>query len=1839
MSDGFAIVGMACRYPDADSPGALWENVLARRRAFRRMPDVRMSLDAYWDGNRSTPDRTYSSRVAVLRDWRFDRERFRIGAAAYAAADTVHWLALEIADAALSDAGLSDVADAQRDRIAVVVGNTLTGDRSRAGVTRLRWPFVARIVDATLRDEGIAYDARRAMLARIESEYKAPFPAVDENSLAGALSNAIAGRICNTFGFGAGGYAVDAACASSLLAVANACSLLEAHRADVVVAGGVDLSLDPFELVGFAKSAALATDEMFVYDRRANGFLPGEGCGLVVLMRDADARASGRRVYATIRGWGISSDGRGGLTRPEVRGQASAIRSAYASAGVSIDSVTSFEGHGTGTPVGDAVEVNALVAELRSHGAAAGGSFLGSVKANIGHTKAAAGVAGLIKATMAVSEGIVPPVTGCDEPLPALSARSPLTVAREPMPWPDLRPRRAGVSAFGFGGINVHVVLDGDAGPRRSVTARESMLSASPQDAELFVLAAADPAALAGRLDAIAALAPQLADCELADVAAALARDAGNEPFRAAIVASTPNELAASARHLLDRIPTAAFVFAERMAYARANREPRVGLLFPGHAAPVVRGAGAWQRRFPSLRFDELWNDRRFDKAASKGGTALAQPAIVAASLCALRFLVRLGVRPSALAGHSLGELTAVCAAGAVSERSAIDLAFARGAAMQPLPPGRMAALACDAATARDWVADAGGSIAAMNAPDQCVVSGTPGQVDEIVAHARRAGVVATLLPVSIAFHSPAMADAAKPLRDAFHDVDRHPFTLDVISTVTGERLPPDADLAELAVTQLTAPVLFRDAVRRLAARSDLLIEAGPGGVLAGITSSFISVPIVAMHACGDSVAGLLSAAGAAFVIGAEIDRDLLFGGRFVRPFDLDRELSFLESPCERGYVGPPECSKIEAPDDAADPETMLREMIAARFELPLDIITPESRLLRDLHLNSITVAGLVGEAATRLGLPPPTAPTQFSDATIAEAARALRELQKSGVAAAQPDPLPIGVADWVRTFTFDRVASSGGHVSRLSEGACPPHIVVSLIGMDAESAFARLLATAREIRDGETFVVVQERAGGSGFARTLHLERPQVNVCVVNVDADDPSIAQHIAAEASQVNGFAEAFYVNGERFVAGLKPALHSPSHPGSLGVKDVLLVTGGGNGIAAESALHLARRTGVAVGIIGRSAVAESEERFRRAGVRVHYERADVTDRAAVADAVARIHDALGAVTAVLHGAGTNVPAPIEQLDERAFRDVFAPKVDGLHNVLAACDGDALRLVLAFGSVIARTGMRGEAHYAFANEWLAAATEEFGVAHPGCRTLTVEWSVWSGVGMGERLGRVEALRREGITPIGVDDAVEILASLVMSAANGSVVVAGRLGAASTLFAAAGELPALRFLEQPRVAVGGVEIVADAFLNDRSDPYLRDHVFRGDRIVPAVIGLEAMAQAASALRDVSLPCTFDRVDLRWPIVVPEHGATLRVAALARDDATEIVLRSSSTRFTVDHVRACLRPHAPDGAAMLAVPESPLALDVDRDVYDALLFHQGRFRRIRSYRVLTATRCIAEIEVRRDPWFDDAPERMILGDPGVRDAAIHALQACHPHASFLPAGVESIDLLLPLPAHGSLFVHANERGRAGDQFVFDVALTDDRGVVFERWRGLRLRVVRAVAAEVPALAPLLWGPYLERRLAELSGVPMQVNVGSASSARNIAHRPDGKPEADDGSFISVAHADGLTLTVSSTRAVACDLAEVVERSDSAWSALLGAAVPCARTIAAQCGEAFAIAATRVWTAHECTAKRRGIAAASLRLADADGRGAVTLSSGSDDIHTFVIADVTGRRLICGCIT
>ncbi|HEY3190208.1 MAG TPA: acyltransferase domain-containing protein, partial [Solirubrobacteraceae bacterium] len=593
------------------------------------------------------------------------------------------------------------------------------------------------------------------------------------------------------------------------------------------------------------------------------------------------------------------------------------------------------------------------------------------------------------------------------------------------------------------------------------------------------------------------------------------------------------------------------------------DRVPRLGFLFPGQGSPANLTGGAWRRRFAEAR--DVYAAASWPPDGDERATEVAQPAIVGASLAGLAVLARLGVEADVAIGHSLGELTALCWAGVLSTDAALRIASARGQAMASLPPpcGAMASLDAPVPDVERLIAGDGVVIAALNAPRRTVVSGDAAAVARVIDRARASGVGAAPLPVSHAFHSPLVAPAATALGEWLAREHLAPLRRMVISTVAGRPLTSDDDVRALVVRQVTAPVRWTEAVAA-AGEVDLFLEVGPGHALTSLVGESSGTGAIALDAGGRSLSGLLCGIGAAFVLGAGVKGMELFADRFTRPFDLDWRPRFLANPCELA----PASDIAPAPSASSrDPEAgppaavtttleLIRGLVAARAELPAATVQPDDRLLGDLHLNSITVSQVVVEACRALRLPAPIAATQYADATVADVARSLDDLARTGGAGAEasPEREAAGIAAWTRTFVvaFEerpllpppeareatgrlRVVAPLEHplreeLERVSGEWRGDDLVVVCLPPDAtEESIPLLLDSARDVvasRVPARWVLAQHGRGATAFAKTLHLEAPWVTVAVVDVPLDHPDAARWVLAEARAARGFVEARY-----------------------------------------------------------------------------------------------------------------------------------------------------------------------------------------------------------------------------------------------------------------------------------------------------------------------------------------------------------------------------------------------------------------------------------------------------------------------------------------------------------------------------------------------------------------------------------------------------------------------------------------------------------------------------------------------------------------------------------------
>ena len=685
-----AIVGIGCHYPGAHSGKELFENIMSGRRYFRQVPPERWNKEDYYHPDKKNPDTTYCKKAAVIDGFDFDPNTFKIPRSTYLATDQAHWLALKVAQDALIDANLKDL---PVERTAAIIGNTLTGEVSRASLVRYRWPYAKKVFSEVFDNFNIASKLKKELLKKIETRYKAPFPAINEDNLAGGLSNTIAGRIANYFDLKGGAFTTDGACSSSLLAINQSCVSLERGDIDVAITGGVDISLDPFEIVGFAKVGALSNNDIQVYDQNSSGFLPGEGCGIVILKRYDDAVDGGDKIYAVINGVGISSDGKGGITAPSIGGQSLAVDRAYAATEYSFADVELIEGHGTGTIVGDNVELNTFRKLKLKHGANGNHQCgVGSIKSNIGHTKAAAGVAGFLKATLSVYYGFLPPTKGINTPNSIFKETDNLYPLITPKFWSFDKTRRAAVSSAGFGGINTHLTLSSDKKsdrPEKSQSEEFGNLMYSYQNSEVFFIGAEDVNELNNIISLLLTAASKIAHAQLIDLAQYCVSNFSAKNLRLAIVSSTPEQLETQLNLIQNYLGSIIgisqidYINAKEGIFIRTTgQRPRITFLFPGQGSQFLNMGKLLKSR--DITVEEFWTytnntlESNFEHSLSDyvfsetdlvniktkniieqnlNDTSIAQPAITACSMAMSKYLKKIGITPDFSIGHSLGRI------------------------------------------------------------------------------------------------------------------------------------------------------------------------------------------------------------------------------------------------------------------------------------------------------------------------------------------------------------------------------------------------------------------------------------------------------------------------------------------------------------------------------------------------------------------------------------------------------------------------------------------------------------------------------------------------------------------------------------------------------------------------------------------------------------------------------------------------------------------------------------------------------------------------------------------------------------------------------------------------------------------------------------------------------------------------------------------------------------------------------------------------------------------------------------------------------------------------------
>ena len=918
-----AVIGMACLFPGSPGVEAYWSNILGKVSAIGDPPPGWAGAADVFDPASPDADRLYCQRGGFLGDIaRFDPTAYGVMPLAVDGAEPEHFLALRIAHEALADAGYLD-RPFNRDKAGVVLGRGTF--LNRGSVTALQHGLV---VDQTL---GLLKKLRPeyppAELREIKRQLKASLPPFNAETAPGLVSNVMCGRIANRLDLKGPNYAVDAACASSLVALDLGVRDLQSGRCDLMLVGGVSVSTPPIVFMVFCQLGALSRrGEIRPFDADADGVLLGEGIGMVVLKRREDAERDGDRIYAVIKGVGIASDGRAlAVLAPRVEGEELALRRAYEVAGVAPASVELIEAHGTGTPVGDATEIEALRRVFGGREGRHPRCALGSVKSMISHTIPAAGVAGLIKAAKALYHRTLPPTLNVARPNPKFELEtSPFYINTETRPWihGGREPRRAGVSAFGFGGINAHVVLEEHVGSEPPAGAA--------WDSEVVVLQGAGRAELAeqgARLRRYLAGSP---GARLSDIAFSVNRELRDGTLRLAVVAGSTGELDKKLAHALGRLAapgcrrikdvSGIYFFEEPLA-----RQGTVAFLFPGEGAQYVNMLADLCLHFPEVRacFDRadrvfLDNGRDFvpsqivfppplDPARDESAlwqVDCAVASVFSANRALATLISQLGVRPAAVAGHSSGEYAALLFGGAVEVSGeeellqlGLDLNALYASIEGRIPAAVLVAVGAVRPAAIQALLERGPAplyLTIDNCPHQVVLCGTEASAAAAVRELQAGGAICSVLPFNRAYHTPLFEPVARELEPFFRRLRIIPPRMSIYSCATAAPFPADPEeIRRLAVAQWASPVRFRETVEAMhAAGVRVFVEAGPRGNLSGFVTDVlrgkphVSVPMNVAHRSGltqlSHAIGLLSAHG------VPMQLETLYARRVVRGLDLD---------------------------------------------------------------------------------------------------------------------------------------------------------------------------------------------------------------------------------------------------------------------------------------------------------------------------------------------------------------------------------------------------------------------------------------------------------------------------------------------------------------------------------------------------------------------------------------------------------------------------------------------------------------------------------------------------------------------------------------------------------------------------------------------------------------------------------------------------------------------------------------------------------------------------------------------------------------------------------------
>jgi len=874
-SSDIAIIGISTLLPKAQDPERFWQNIIEKVNAITEIPANRWDWRIYYDPDRNARDKIDSKWGGFIDDVPFDPISFGIPPKSIKSIEPLQLLTLEAVRRALVDAGLEegkfDFTPTAREKTSVIFGaGGGMGDLGQQYTTRATMPL---------------------FVEKTSSEVWERLPEWTEESFPGMLLNAIAGRVANKFDLGGSNYIVDAACAGSLAAIDLAVQELESGRSNMVIAGGVDGMQTPSSYFCFSKTKALSPRGVArSFDKGADGIVISEGIAIVVLKRLADAQRDGDRIYAVIKAVAGSSDGKGlSMTAPRPAGQRRALQLAYQKAGFSPNTLGLYEAHGTGTVAGDRAEAETITETLREAQALRKSCAIGSVKTTIGHTKSTAGVAALVKMVLSLYHKVLPPHANVEQPIEAIAdPESPVYLLKDAHPWLGSRPRRGGVSAFGFGGTNFHAVLE------EYNDWQSPALGADNWPWELMILQGKNREAL------IAEVRFLLEALRGADFSGTVR--SGNPTLRLADLAYTYASAKALTTNPASRLACLTICVKDLVELTASlelalkhlegdSREPlplniqlrertrpvpfretqdKIAFIFPGQGAQYPEMAREVALYFPQMRQALELADRetagKLPKLLSQfiypasayseteldsykqqlTNTHVAQPAIGAISMGFLEIIAQLGLTADMVGGHSYGEYTALYAAGVLSPKEFIRLSETRGRVMASgceVADGAMAAVQMTREDLLEYLSSFERVVLANhNAPLQSVISGERTQVEKVVSSLTSKGVQARMLPVAGAFHSSLVESATVPLSEAIASCQLKSPKIPVYSNSDGiYESEPEAIRDRLSAHLLNSVQFVSQINSMYAAGARVFVEVGPKSILKSLVGQILA--------------------------------------------------------------------------------------------------------------------------------------------------------------------------------------------------------------------------------------------------------------------------------------------------------------------------------------------------------------------------------------------------------------------------------------------------------------------------------------------------------------------------------------------------------------------------------------------------------------------------------------------------------------------------------------------------------------------------------------------------------------------------------------------------------------------------------------------------------------------------------------------------------------------------------------------------------------------------------------------------------------------------------------